>query len=268
MLRVFWAQSSSRISATKPILVASEWNINVWMALQTLVNTFEHTLFWFLSSSPPPLIKRKAHISTTPPPSSFQPVHFLSCELHRPAREHNTNIFSLFLSSNMERPLCLTSHNISCYLPSPHSLLALNDTVYTHPASIIPFHTSPGLFICLGCWGDMKAHSLLLRSRSHLPPLCLPSLSSPPATSAGCLWPLIYEGLLNPGGPVWSTLGEFGWCRGSVVKRHKSFTPVLVVLFSRVWWRSCSRRHLHPTAQSLAFLPFAPGSCCVINVCR
>lgn len=90
MLRVFWAQSSSRISATKPILVASEWNINVWMALQTLVNTFEHTLFWFLSSSPPPLIKRKAHIS------AFQPVHFLSCELHRPAREHNTNIFFSF----------------------------------------------------------------------------------------------------------------------------------------------------------------------------
>lgn len=121
--------------------------------------------------------------------------------IDRPGNTIQT-FFSLFLSSNMERPLCLTSHNISCYLPSPHSLLALNDTVYTHPASIIPFHTSPGLFICLGCWGDMKAHSLLLRSRSHLPPLCLPSLSSPPATSAGCLWPLIYEGLLNPGGPV------------------------------------------------------------------
>lgn len=35
MLRVFGAQSTNRISATKPILVESEWNINAWITLQT-----------------------------------------------------------------------------------------------------------------------------------------------------------------------------------------------------------------------------------------
>lgn len=113
--------------------------------------------------------------------------------------------------------LSVSHHTIFHATSLPHSLLALNDTVYTHPASIIPFHTSPGLFICLGCWGDMKALSpFLFLSLSH-PPLPSFLLFFPP-TTAGCLWPLIYEGLLNPGGPVWSTLREFGWCWGSVVK--------------------------------------------------
>lgn len=71
-------------------------------------------------------------------------------------------------------PLPDTSPTIFHATSLPHSLLALNDTVYTHPASIIPFHTSPGLFICLGCWGDMKAPSLLLLP----PPICLPSFSA------------------------------------------------------------------------------------------
>lgn len=87
---------------------------------------------------------------------------------------HNTKIsFPLFLSP-MAPFLSVSHHTIFHATSLPHSLLALNDTVYTHPASIIPFHTSPGLFICLGCWGDMKALFLFL----SLIPLCLPSLSS------------------------------------------------------------------------------------------
>lgn len=83
-----------------------------------------------------------------------------------------------FLSSSLQKNQTLLSvshHTIFHATSLPHSLLALNDTVYTHPASIIPFHTSPGLFICLGCWGDMKAHSLLL-SLSHPPFAFLPFL--------------------------------------------------------------------------------------------
>lgn len=134
--------------------------------------------------------------------------------------------FPLFLSPTPTL-LSVSHHTIFHATSLPHSLLALNDTVYTHPASIIPFHTSPGLFICLGCWGDMKAHSLLL-SLSHPP---LPSFLfffSP--TTAGCLWPLIYEGLLNPGGPVWSTLGEFGWWRESVVKTQVIYSSTCCLI--------------------------------------
>lgn len=134
--------------------------------------------------------------STQPPPRS--PVILLSLSLSTGWTGHKTKMllssFPLFLSITTPPP-CFPSHTISCYLP-PRSLLALNDTVYTHPASIIPFHTSPGLFICLGCWGDMKARSLP-PSLSLIPPLCLLSFSS-----AGCSWPLIYKGLLSPGGTV------------------------------------------------------------------
>lgn len=168
-----------------------------------------------------PLSKEKHTLAQSPPPP---PVPSLSSKLHRLDGTLDKNFsFPLFPSPNL--PIPSVSHHTMFHATSlPHSLLALNDTVYTHPASIIPFHTSPGLFICLGCWGDMKAHSLVL-SLSH--PL-LPSFllfSSP--TSAGCSWQLIYEGLLNPSGRVWSTLGETGSWRGSVVKTQ--------VIYSSTW---------------------------------
>lgn len=143
-----------------------------------------------------PLSKEKHTLAQSPP---LLPVHFVSCEFHMLDGTQDKKFgFPLFLSPTP--PLLSVSHHTIFHATSlPHSLLALNDTVYTHPASIIPFHTSLGLFICLGCWGDMKAHSLLL-SLSH-PPLPSFLLFFPP-TTAGCLWPLIYEGLLNPGGPV------------------------------------------------------------------
>lgn len=140
---------------------------------------------------------------------------------------HKTNILLSSFLSPTPGLLSVAHHTIFHATSLPHSLLALNDTVYTHPASIIPFHTSPSLFICLGCWGDMKAHSLLL-SLSH-PPLPSFLLFFPP-TTAGCLWPLIYEGLLNPGGPVWSTLGEFGWWRGSVVKTQVIYSSTCCLI--------------------------------------
>lgn len=64
MLRVLRAHSTNRISTTKPILVGSEWNINVWIGLQT-ENFGKHiwTLFWFLwvTSSPLPYQKKSTH---------------------------------------------------------------------------------------------------------------------------------------------------------------------------------------------------------------
>lgn len=114
-------------------------------------------------------------------------------------------------------------------LPPP-SILTLNDTVYTHPASIIPFHTSPGLFICLRLWGDMKAHTLLLLLLSHFP-FC--PLFFPPNTT-GSSWPLIYEGLLNPCGSVWSTPGNMGVRWGSVVKTEVIYSSTCLILLGRV----------------------------------
>lgn len=122
--------------------------------------------------------------------------HFLSRELCRSDLDNaRKRLLPSFAHTDTNSPLCLTC-NISCHLPPP-SILTLNDTVYTHPASIIPFHTSPGLFICLRLWGDMKAHTLLL-PLSHFP-FCL--LFFPPTTT-GSSWPLIYEHLLNPCGSV------------------------------------------------------------------
>lgn len=106
-------------------------------------------------------------------------------------------------------------------------MLTLNDTVYTHPASIIPFHTSPGLFICLRLWGDMKARALLPLSRS---PFCL--LFFPP-TTAGSSWPLIYEGLLNPCGSVSSPPGNFGVRCRSVVKTEVIYSSTCLTLLGR-----------------------------------
>lgn len=137
-------------------------------------------------------LSRGQHTVEQSPP--LQLVCFISSELHRLDWTQGRNRHSTTL------PLRLSSHSSS--FSSLSLFFALNDTVYTHPASIILFHTSPGLFICLWCWGDMEAHSLLTFSRS---PFIL-RLSS---TTSGCLWALIYEALLNPGGPVWSTQGEF-----------------------------------------------------------
>lgn len=134
--------------------------------------------------------------------------------------------FPLFRSPTPILP-SVSHHTIFHAASLPHSFLALNDTVYTHPASIIPFHTSSGLFICLGWWGDMKAHSLLL-SLSHSPLPSSPPLFPP--TTPGSLWPLIYEGLLNPSGPVWSTLGEFGWRWGSVVKTQVIYSSTCCLI--------------------------------------
>lgn len=132
-----------------------------------------------------------------------------------------------FARTDTNSPLCLTC-NISCHLPPP-SILTLNDTVYTHPASIIPFHTSPGLFICLRLWGDMKAHTLLLLL-SHFP-FCL--LFFPPTTT-GSSWPLIYECLLNPCGSVWSTPGNMGVRWGSVVKTEVIYSSTCLILLGLV----------------------------------
>lgn len=137
-----------------------------------LVNTFDFSLRHKLTS---PLSKKKnAHISTISSSTSASSLSLMrASQAGRDTRQKCC--FPLFLSPTP--PLLSVSHHTIFHATSlPHSLLALNDTVYTHPASIIPFHTSPGLFICLGCWGDMKAHSLLLSL--SLIPLCLPSFSS------------------------------------------------------------------------------------------
>lgn len=175
MLRLLWAQSTSRISTTKPILVESERNLNAWIGLQT-ENCSKHiwTVCFAFSLShelTSPLSKEKHTLAQSPP---LPPVHFLSSQIHRLDGTRDKD-FAFLFSPLQHLPLRSVSHHTIFHATSlPHSLLALNDTVYTHPASIIPFHTSPGLFICLGCWGDMKAHSLVL-SLSHPP---LPSFSS------------------------------------------------------------------------------------------
>lgn len=152
MLRVFWAQSTNRISAKKPILVESEQNINAWIVLQT-ENCGTH--IWTLSilvslKLTSPLSKESHTLAQSPP---LPPVHFLSSRLHRLDRTQDKKFcFPLFLSPTP--PLLSVAHHTIFHATSlPHSLLALNDTVYTHAASIIPFHTSPGLFICLGVLG-------------------------------------------------------------------------------------------------------------------
>lgn len=173
MLRVFWAQCTNRISATKPILGESEWNINVWTE-NCSKQTWTPSVFC-CSHIHLSLIKRKAHITAI---SSSSTSSFPLIPASQAGRDTMQKCcFPLFLSSTLTL-LSVSHHTVFHATSLPHSLLALNDTVYTHPASIIPFHTSPGLFICLGCWGDMKAHSLL-RSLSHplfaFPPSLLPS---------------------------------------------------------------------------------------------
>lgn len=147
-------------------------------------------------------------------------------ELERLDTTMHEALFPPFALTNTDAPLCLTC-NISCHLPPP-SMLTLNDSVYTHPASIIPFHTSPGLFICLRLWGDMKAQAL--PPLSHFP-FCL--LFFPP-TTAGSSWPLIYEGLLNPCGCVWSPPGNFGVRCKSVVKTEVVYSSTCLTLLGRV----------------------------------
>lgn len=156
---------------------------------QTVVNASEQVCFWFV---PVPgaylsLIKRKAHTRTI---SSF-----FSSELHILDGTKDKNVARLFSSLQHHHFLSVSHHTIFHATSLPHSLLALNDTVYTHPASIIPFHTSPGLFICLGCWGDMKAHSLLL-SLSHPPFAFLPSLL--PSNYCWLLVAIDIRGLIKP----------------------------------------------------------------------
>jgi len=124
-------------------------------------STHEITLFWFLSvpEAHLSLITRKAHFSKI---SSFATSSLPLIRASQAGPDtRKTFCHPLFLYPTPS--LLSVSHHTAFHATSlPHSLLALNDTVYTHPASIIPFHTSPGLFICPGCWGDMKAHSLLL----------------------------------------------------------------------------------------------------------
>lgn len=163
---------------------------------KTVVNIFEQSLFCSLSLSlelTSPLSKEKRTLVQSPPLQTASLPLMRASQAGRDTMRTFLLFFFFLPPSTQHSTLSSVSHHTIFHATSlPHSLLALNDTVYTHPASIIPFHTSPGLFICLGCWGDMKAHSLLL-SLPFLPP---------PPTTAGCLWPLIYEGLLSPGGPV------------------------------------------------------------------
>lgn len=203
-----------------------------------------------------PLSKESHTLAQSPP---LPPVHFLSSQLHRLDRTQDKNVASLFSS-----PQLLAHHTIFHATSLSHSLLALNDTVYTHPASIIPFHTSPGLFICLGVLGRHEG-TLPSSSLSH-PPLPSFLLFFPP-TTAGCLWPLIYEDLLNPGGPVWSTLGEFGWWRGSVVKTQViySSTCCLILLgLVKILLEAASAN----CSVSLHTFTFCIRLCLVINVCQ
>lgn len=127
-----------------------------------------------------------------------------------------------FAHADTNSPLCLTC-NISRHLPPP-SILTLNDTVYTHPASLIPFHTSSGLFICLRLWGDMKAHTF--SSALSIP--LLPFLSS------NHYWQLMATDIRGLIKPLWFCLiyaGEYGWevrkCSKdwSHLLQHLSYSP-------------------------------------------
>lgn len=177
MLRLFWAQSR-RISAVQP-----RKTLNTWMAVHAAncAQLLRSRWFWFLfvPKAHLSLITRRAHISTILlSVASLLPLIWAS---QAGPDTRQTFCHPLFLFPTP--PLLSVSHHTVFHASSlPHSLLALNDTVYTYPASIIPFHTSPGLFICLGCWGDMKAHTPLLHS-----PIPFPSFySSLPPLLAAC----------------------------------------------------------------------------------
>lgn len=85
----------------------------------------------------PPILASQAGRGTMKKHFFFCTVLFFVSNTIPPFVSHHT-IF------NAATPAPQPLHN------HPQSFLALNDTVYTHPASIIPFHTSPGLFISLG----------------------------------------------------------------------------------------------------------------------
>lgn len=133
------------------------------------------------------------------------------------------------------------------------------NTVYTHPASIIPFHTSPGLFICLRLWGDMKAHTLLLL------PLSFPLL--PSFLSSNHCWQLMVTDIWGLIKPLWFCLiytGEF-WCEvrkcskdWSHLLQHLSYAPGTGE--DAAGGTVCQLLHLAPS--------FCWCLCLVINVCR
>lgn len=176
---------------------------------------------------------------------------------------HNTKtVLSSFPLSNINPPLCFTSHNISCYLPPSLSSHIKWYCLYT-PSIYHPISHFPRLVYLPWVLGR---HEGTLSSSF---PLSFPFafLLFFPPTSAGCLWPLIYEDLLNPGGPVWSTLGEFGWKRGSIVKTQVIYSstcclilPGLVKILLEAASANCSI--------SLGAFTFCIRLCWVINVCK
>lgn len=93
--------------------------------------------------------------------------------------------------------------------------------LFIHTQHLSSHFTLPPACLCaVGVWETWRR---ILFSFLSLIPLLPPFLLFFPSTAGGCLWPLIYEGLLNPGGLVWSTLREFG----PVVKKASKDTSHL-----------------------------------------
>lgn len=224
MLRGLWVHSTGRFSAC--------YNINSFWERRKCLGSIANSKtphYDFFFSLPEHLIslKIKAHIKH----ELLLKHSFTSSHLGFTGWTGRETQFLLpsFPLSNATPTLCLTSHNISCLLPPSLSSRIKWYCLYTpsiyHPISHLPRLVYPP-------W-VLGRHKGTLSSSAPLSS----SLSSPfafllffPPTTAGCLWPLIYEGLLNPGGLVWSTLGEFGWLRESVVKTQVIYSTTCCLI--------------------------------------
>lgn len=192
-----------------------------------MVNTFEHPPFGFHSTLQAhlSLIKRKPHISTI----SSSSTSLLSLIPASQVGQDTRQKFCVPLFLSPTPPLLSAAHHTIFHASSlPHSLLALNDTVYTHPASIIPFHTSPGLFICLGVLG--RHEGTLPSSFLSSPFAFLPSLL--PSNHCWLLVAIDIRGLIKPwrscliyAGGVWVVAGKCSKDTSHLLQYLLSYSP-------------------------------------------
>lgn len=120
--------------------------------------------------------------------------------------------------------------HVQYFMPPPSPINAhIKWILFIHTQHLSSHFTLPPACLSALGYGETWRHTLFfLPSRF---PFCL--LFSPP-TTAGSSWPLIYEGLLNPCGSVWSTQGNFGVRWGSVVKTEVIYSSTCLMLLGLV----------------------------------
>lgn len=158
---------------------------------------------------------------------TFPLSHFLLCELSRLDRTMRPNFFS---------PLLLSLATIPHLRPSAifgATSLPINAHIkwilFIHSQHLSSHFTLPPACLSALGYGETWRHTLFFFLSPF--PFCL--LFFPP-TTAGSSWPLIYEGLLNPCGSVWSTQGNFGVRWGSVVKTEVIYCSTCLTLLGLV----------------------------------